>query len=68
MLAKRGKGVLSRLAKVVERSVSQIADIKSGRGLGGEKLKQKITNYFEMVYEEFLSFGAKLLTLEKNKQ
>jgi len=31
-------------------------------------LKQKITNYFEMVYEEFLSFGAKLLTLEKNKQ
>jgi len=34
MLAKRGKGVLSRLAKVVERSVSQIADIKSGRGLG----------------------------------
>lgn len=41
MLAKRGKGVLSRLAKVVERSVSQIADIKSGRGLGVKNWNKK---------------------------
>jgi len=41
---------------------------KQGRGAGDEKLKQKIANCFEVTYEEFLSFGVKLLALETEQE
>jgi len=64
-LKERGRGSLTKLAEKIGRAVSYIADIKSGRRPGDEKLKQKIAEYFGFTYEEFLQYGAQLLAKEK---
>lgn len=64
LLDREGRGAQTRLAEVQEIDRGYLNAIVRGRKPGSEKLRSKIAAHFDMVYEEMLSLGRRILNGE----
>jgi transcriptional regulator with XRE-family HTH domain len=59
---KQRKGLnQKRVAKAVGCEQSMISDIENGKKTGSSGLREKIVEYFDMTYDEFLAMGKRLM-------